>query len=416
MSHEPTIGKGQRPLHILHVAAGLWQHTGGPTVFVAGICAGLARAGCRVTLVTLDGPLADAVHACEAAGVEIRPFTLSGSEAIGYSRQMAAALPQLVTAAELVHSHGLWQYPNWLAGRQTAHTGRPLVISPHGCLNQWCLRKSQWKKRVISGLFGDRILRGAACLHATALSEQEGFRQYGLCGPTTVVPLGIDPTEMPGEAKQIYARFPACRGKRLLLYLSRIHPVKGVLNLVAAWRVLAATAPDWHLLIAGPEEEGYLAEVLEAVTHAGLTDRVTYAGPLYGADRAAAFAAAELYVLPTFSENFGVAIAEALAAGLPVITTHGAPWEGLTTHRCGWWVPVGVEGLVAALREALTRPVDELAIMGNRGREWMLTHFTWEAVACDMLATYRWILGQGPQPAHVYTPLTDTAHGREARG
>ena len=412
MPEQHEILYNATPLRVVHVATGLWQHTGGPAASVSGLCAALARAGCQVTLVTLDGPMADAVWACRDEGVELRLCAPTGSQAVGYSREMVAALPGLVATAQMVHSHGHWQYPNWLAAAVARQRQRPLVISPRGCLDPWCLRKSRWKKRLAAALFGDRVLRQATCLHATAAAEAEAFRRYGLHTLTTVVPNGVH-FSAPGTPDRILDRFPACRGKRLLLYLSRIHPVKGVPFLIEAWQALAAAHPRWHLLLAGPDERGHVAEVLEAVKRAGLAARTTYAGPLYGDDRAAAFAAAELFVLPTQSENFGIAIAEALAAGVPVLTTQGAPWEGILTQHCGWWVPVGAAPLTTALREALELEQDTLRAMGSRGQLWVRATFTWEAVARDMIATYRWIIGQGSRPASVVDLGLDGVSPRE---
>ncbi|MHB9131978.1 MAG: glycosyltransferase [Armatimonadota bacterium] len=384
----------EESLHILHIAAGLWKRTGGPATSVCGYCAALARAGCRVTLATLDGPLAEGVYACREAGVDVQLFPLTGGQSVGYSRQMATALPRLVESATLVHTHGIWQYPNWQAGALARSYHKPLIVSPHGCLDPWCLRKSRVKKWLVAQVFSNHILRQAACLHATAVSELDGFRQYGLRQPAAVIPIGVDLPHQQANPELVNEQFPSCRGKRLLLYLSRIHPVKGPLDLVNAWRIIAPAHPDWHLLIAGPDDQGHLAAVLDAINKAGLAERTTYAGPLYGDARAAALAAAELFVLPTHSENFAIVVAEALAAGVPVITTHGAPWEGIPAHNCGWWVPVGAEALAEALHDALTLTPHELGAMGNRGQAWMLDEFSWEAVAREMLAMYQWVRGE----------------------
>ena len=123
-----------------------------------------------------------------------------------------------------------------------------------------------------------------------------------------------------------------------------------------------------------------------------------FVGSVDGAEKAALYHSADLFVLPTFSENFGVVIAEALACGLPVITTKGAPWQGLETHLCGWWVDVGVEPLVDALQRAFRTPDSELKAMGERGRVYAENSFAWPKIAEQTLDVYRWVLGQGEKP------------------
>jgi len=243
-------------------------------------------------------------------------------------------------------------------------------------------------------------LRTAVCLHATADSELRSFRTYGLNNPVAVIPNAVNLSAFSEKStgREITNRFPACRGKRILLFMSRINPLKGLLDLAEAWGEVAFDYPDWHLLVVGPDERGHLAQVQRAFDRSGALSRTTFAGPLYGPDRTAAFTAAELFVLPTLNENFGVVIAEALGFGLPVITTYGAPWSGIEQHRCGWWVPVGKTALVGALRQALCLSRDELAEIGQRGKLWVQRTFTWDVVAQEMIAVYRWLLGRSPLP------------------
>ncbi|MGB5063775.1 MAG: glycosyltransferase, partial [Candidatus Competibacter sp.] len=155
----------------------------------------------------------------------------------------------------------------------------------------------------------------------------------------------------------------------------------------------------WKMIIAGPDEGGHQKIVEAAIQHAGLQDDFEFPGSVvYGDEKEALYRSAEVFVLPTFSENFGLVVAEALACGVPVITTKGAPWEGLLTHRCGWWIDIGVEPLVAALREAMNLPPDTLRDMGRRGRAYVEQNFGWPGIAQQMLSVYRWVLGQGDKP------------------
>jgi len=387
-------------MHVLHVISGLWKHTGGPAESTPGLCTALVQAGCEVTLATLDGPMAETVWTSQAAGVNVRLFRPNWRHTIYYSWEMARGLPTLARRVDIVHVHGLWEHPMWLGCRLARRFGKPLVITPRGSLEPVRLKKSRWKKTLVSSLIDNRNLRAADCLHATADSELQSFRKYGLNNPVAVIPNAVNLSAFSetSTGREITNRFPACQGKRILLFMSRINPIKGLLDLAKAWGEVAFDYPDWHLLVVGPDERGHLAEVQKAFYRSGAAPKTTFAGALYGPDRTAAFAAAELFILPTLNENFGVVIAEAIGFGLPVITTHGAPWSGIEEHRCGWWVPVGKAGLVGALRKALGLSQDELAEIGQRGKLWVQQTFTWDAVAREMIAVYRWLLTQSSQP------------------
>jgi glycosyltransferase involved in cell wall biosynthesis len=227
---------------------------------------------------------------------------------------------------------------------------------------------------------------------ATSSKEYDGLRQFGLRQPVAVIPNG---TEVAAASAVESTRACAAAGERVALFLSRIHPGKGVLELVRAWSQLAAAG--WRLRIAGPDEGGHWGQVASLVRQLGLGDRVDYLGPVDGERKAALYREADLFVLPTFSENFGVVVAEALAHGVPVITTRGAPWADLEVYGCGWWIEVGVEPLVAALRQAMALSDAQRAAMGARGREYV-RRFDWGRIAEQTVALYRWILGQGEMP------------------
>jgi glycosyltransferase involved in cell wall biosynthesis len=231
---------------------------------------------------------------------------------------------------------------------------------------------------------------------ATSQTEYEYIRSQGLHQPIAVVPNGI---ELPASTVACRTA-PVDRAVRTALFLSRIHPVKGLVNLVRAW---GDVRPEgWRLLVVGPDEDGHLVEVMRVVREEGVGECITFAGEVGAEDKAALFSEADLFILPTFSENFGVAVAEALSFGIPVITTQGAPWSDLETHGCGWWIPVGVEPLVRALRVATTMPHARLFAMGQRGRSYV-QRYEWTAIASELASVYRWMFGAGDRPSTVHT-------------
>jgi glycosyltransferase involved in cell wall biosynthesis len=218
-----------------------------------------------------------------------------------------------------------------------------------------------------------------------------GFNQ-----PVSIIPNGVD---VPGHIPK------TARGIRTLLFLGRIHPVKGVDSLLRAWAEVSDGFQDWRLLVVGTDagysdQAGYLEKMKSLATRLGLK-RVEFADPLYGEAKWSAYGAAELFVLPSHSENFGITVAEALAAGTPAIVTRGAPWSELDNREAGWWIDDGVEALVAALKKAMALPPAELARRGANGSAWMTREFSWSTIGSRMDRTYRWLTEGGPAPSWV---------------
>lgn len=306
-------------------------------------------------------------------------------------RQALAAWPPAARPA-LIHDNGLWLPVNHWAASAARRYRIPLIIQPHGMLEPWAIQHKGSKKRLALALYQRRDLATARVLVATAEQEYVNLRGLGLCQPIAIIPNGVP---LP-DADAVLARPPRPAGTpRTVLFLSRVQGKKGLLNLIDAWAQVRPAG--WRLQIAGPEEDGHLAEVLARARQAGVSEAVEYAGVVDGAAKTALYHGADLFVLPTFSENFGVVVAEALAHGLPVITTHGAPWADLPAFGCGWWIPIGVEPLAGALREALALSDAERAAMGERGLSYV-RRYDWAAIAGDMAAVYRWVLGRGERP------------------
>jgi glycosyltransferase involved in cell wall biosynthesis len=295
----------------------------------------------------------------------------------------------------LVHNHGLWMPLNHWAISMGRRNAIPVIVQPHGMLEPWALNHKAWKKKLAMTLFQWQDLAATRLLVATSSVEYENIRKLGLRQPVAIIPNGVDLS----VGAMLAQKKPPTR-QRVALFLSRVHPVKGLLNLVQAWATLAPT--DWRLCIAGPDEAGHLKEVLALVRQLDVQDSIDYVGVVGGAGKTALYNSADVFVLPTFTENFGVVVAEALAHGLPVVTTHGAPWADLETYGCGWWVDIGIEPLVNALREAMLLSDDERHAMGKRGREYV-RRFDWSGIAKQTLDVYRWVLGQGPIPGCVRT-------------
>jgi glycosyltransferase involved in cell wall biosynthesis len=372
-----------------HVLPRIVTRSSGPAYSIPRLCRALRAAGadCRLHL-TGEAP------ATGLEGVPVSTYPVDGfPRGMCVSGAMRRGLAEAARHADILHNHSLWLMPNIYPGRVLdGKSACRLVVSPRGTLSPWAWQRSRWKKAIVWRLGQRRVLEIAAMFHATSAEELGDIRRLGFRQPAAVIPNGV---EVPESLPSLDA------GRRpTVMFLSRIHPTKGVEELLHAWRRLEDSFPEWRLVIAGPLAGDYPRRMRDLAGELGLT-RVAFPGELLGEAKAAALAAADLFVLPTRSENFGLAIAEALAHGTPAVVTRGAPWAGLETHGCGWWIEQGAEPLEKKLREAMAVPRDRLAAMGMRGREWVAREFSWDRIGRDMLAAYAWLLGRGPRPACV---------------
>jgi glycosyltransferase involved in cell wall biosynthesis len=352
------------------------------------LCEAIAAAGVGTMLLSVAGERRDQ---CDAHSAGFRDCRFAWDyaripvlRALRSSRGLTTALREAALTADVIHNHGLWLMPNVRAAEAAASGRAPFVISPRGMLAPAALAFSRLKKRAFWRVLQGRAVRQAACIHATSEQEYQEIRSFGFTNPVAVIPNGIDVPELPVQMTARDFR------ERVVLSLGRIHPKKGLGPLVYAWSKVEASFPDWRLKIVGPPEAGHEDELRALARGLGLT-RVSVDGPVYGGAKTAAYREADLFVLPTLNENFGLTIAEALAAGTPAISTKGAPWSRLQSEGCGWWIDHGVETLAATLAHAMALPRGALKAMGNKGREWMVRDFSWNRVARDMLDVYHWL-------------------------
>ena len=298
---------------------------------------------------------------------------------------------------DIVHLHGLWS----LALHRCAVICRrwhiPYVVAPRGMLEPWSLQQKWLKKRIARWLYQDRDLKCAAILHATAESEAEQFRRLGFKNLIVVSPNGVNIPAMQFSSLVHRPSSPSGSSQRRVLFVSRMHPKKGVMELVEALgKIFNAETQSQRerwvcelvYTVSGDFEMEYEAKVKARVNELGLESQFMFTGALNDDKKWQAYFRADLFVLPTYSENFGIVVAEALWAGVPVITTKGTPWQELEERRCGWWIDIGVAPLSAALKSAMSLPDAERREMGARGRRLVEEKYTWDAVVKAMVNGY----------------------------
>lgn len=253
-------------------------------------------------------------------------------------------------------------------------------------LTPWALAHKRIRKRMAWMLFGRSDFHNATVLHATSQQEADEFRLLRARQPIAVIPNGVELHESPGG---LPGGIP--NKTRTMLFLSRLHPKKGVAELVSAWR--AVRPEGWRLVLAGPDEAGMIDSL-----RLHPADAITYAGEVEGDEKWQLLGSAAVTILPSYSENFGVVVAESLMAGTPAIATRHTPWRSLEEHRCGWWIPMNSESLLSTIREATTTDLETLAAMGRRGRDHVVACYSWPSIGSQMTAVYRWLEGSSGMP------------------
>lgn len=319
----------------------------------------------------------------------------------GLSRapQLNRLLSEAISEIDVVHNHTLWMLPNKYASNLARKHRKPVVFSPRGSLDPWCLARSRWKKRIAGIWFQNRHLRQAACIHALTQFEVRSIRAFGLQNPVAIVPNGVTLTDYDSlPDREAFDRdHPEVEGKRICLSLSRLHKKKGLLHLVEAWSRLSQEHDDWQLVIAGPDD-GLETQIRKLIKELDLDQMVTLTGGCFGAKKLAILSAASLFVLPSFSEGFSNAVLEAMACRLAALITPGCNSPEAIEAGAAIEVLPNVDDTERGLRTLLASSAAELAEMGRRGRALVEEKYTWTKVALEMLAVYRWLVGSGPPP------------------
>ncbi len=389
-------------LKVLHLTTSLSRRGSGVIRAILGLTAGQRHLGHRAAVLGVKDRFT-AIDMQPFHHLDIKAKQAVGPTGFGLSLSLMAELRHLAPSLDVLHSHTLWSFPHWLAGL-TTRPRRPLVIAPHGALDPWALARPRFRKRLAWTLFDKKALAKAACFQALSTGEVSALRRLDLPDPIALIPNGIHPGDYDNlPPRRLFTDvFPPARDRRLLLFLSRLHPKKGLLHLVAAWAEVAKDHPDWLLVIAGPDDSGFRSK-LERMTKAlGVTHSILITGPLTGPLKLAALNAAEALVLPSFSEGFTIALLEALACRRPILITPQCYFSEAIQAGAGLTIQSPTAAATArGLRDLLSLSETERRQMGRKGRALVEQHYTWEISAQKTVQLYHWLLGGGPHPDFV---------------
>lgn len=363
---------------------------GGPARSVPILSKGLSLVGIDTTLLTGRSEEMN-THLVEGSNVTIKiiPQNISSSE-----------LERVLLEGnyELIHAQNLWMPLYHKMANIARKHNIPYIMTPRGCLEPWCLKQKKLKKKLALFLYQKKDLQKAACILATANMEAENIRKLGITTPIAIIPNGIDISEYkcrPLEFKQ--------KVKKQILFLSRIHEKKGIEFLIKAWQHLNKKYPDWKILIAGNGEESYIESLKIIIKNYSLDHCITIMPPAFGKEKYNLYCESSLFILPSYSENFGMVIAEAMSCGVPTITTNGTPWQELNDNGIGWCIDLNLKTLISTISQAIDLGQDRLFDIGQKCSKHIHDTYQYIEVASKNKAMYEWIINRAPKPDFIST-------------
>lgn len=354
----------------LHIVSSLSPSYGGIATAVTGYALDLSEVGVDVTVLVTNDTYLIQPNCFKKYFLKKQPY---------YKK--IKLIFELIKLNDIVHIHGIWSPLHNLISLFCLIIKKPYLISPHGCLSSEAFSHKYYKKLVAFIFYQKFMLNRASILFSTSKEEFNCIRSKGIEAPVAIIPLSI----------KITKSITRTSSHKRALFLSRIHPIKGLDNLIIAWSRISD--PDWTLTIVGNDENNNASVMCGLIVSLGLSERINYIGPAYGLDKEKLFINSDLFILPSYSENFGISIAEALCYGLPVITTNRTPWSLIKEYKAGWYIQPNIDDLIEALLEAFGMTHDELKQMGCNGKKLMDENFDSKKITKMAIDSVTWILG-----------------------
>ena len=381
-------------IRVTHITSFCSRRGGGISPFVWNLADQQGRIGIVSDILALkDNHIIDIPRVCNS--VKLYQGKVLGPSSFGYSVDLKNYINTSIRHETVLHSHGLWMYPGLAARRAATHTKVPRIVSPHGMLDHWALENSAWKKRLAGWLYENRNLRSADCIHALCESEYADIRDYGLVNPVAIIPNGIDPPkEEPKHQPPWIGRVDADR--KIMLFLGRIHPKKGLENLIRAWSLVKPA--NWALAIAGWSQMSQEEKLTKLTYEKGLEREVIFIGPVFDEEKHTCLQNADAFILPSFSEGLPTSVLEAWAYKLPAIITFECNIPEGFEAGAAIGVRPEVESIIEGLESFIQLSEGRQKDMGLKGHQLITKNFSWSCIAQKMIEIYKWLLSKGPKP------------------
>ncbi|WP_317309975.1 glycosyltransferase [Phocaeicola plebeius] len=361
-------------MKIIHFVPSIDRTSGGVGSYMQLLAKELGKL-CELYIVT-----ANTEHQLKIENAEIRYIPCNISQYGSMKKEWNRILDEI--KPDLVHVNCCWMPCCALVQKWSQRKGHKVILTPHGMLEPWIMKRNYWTKKIPALLLYQKAaIKKADCIHATAESEKQNILKLGYNKKIEVIANGIDVENI--KIKDNWRR------NKNILFLSRIHVKKGIEFLLEAVSSLKSQLEGYTITIAGEGDQTYISSLKSKALELGIDRMVNFCGGVYGEKKWEFYRKADVFVLPTYSENFGIVIAEALASGTPVITTKGTPWNDLNTMQCGWCINIGLQPLISALNDFLglsDKTIQEYAL---RGRLLVENKFDIKKIAKDFICLYK---------------------------
>jgi glycosyltransferase involved in cell wall biosynthesis len=387
-------------MRVLHIIPAVGSLYGGSSKAVLELVEALGKLEIQVDLVTTHA------NGFEKLDVPLQEWITQGHYRIQYfpcwylkdykiSLSMSQWLFYHTRDYHIVNTHAMFSFAT-LPAYWMCQSGKiPYVIHPHGMLETWALAYKSWKKQPYYNLIEKPALKRASAIRVLALREAENVKQLNLKTSLTLLPNGIWREDFLrlSEPEVFYQAFPQTQDQTLILFMGRIDPKKGLDLLATAFAKIHHKFPHAHLVLAGPDSPGFLETARNYFVEAGCLSAVTFTGMLTGELKSAAFAAADIYVAPSYSEGFSMSVLEGMASGLPCVITTGCNFPEAAAAGVAHVVDIDAVAIANALTDCLN-DLEQAKAMGDRARQFVFENYTWDKIAANLVEVYQTILDQ----------------------
>jgi glycosyltransferase involved in cell wall biosynthesis len=381
-------------MKIAYIVASMSPEWGGPPRAIQGLTEALSQKGVNVSIFT-SAKKGEEDYFIRPKGVEMKISKATFLSKIWkiHSLNFKTIFSREILDFDIVHIHEIWHYSHFIAYRLAKKTKKPFIITIHGSLDSWCLKWKFFRKKIFANLIQKRILKNANVLHALTQKEAEDIRKFINNDRIKIIPNGIDPKEFQNlpDRSEIEKKYPEIINKKVILFLGRIHPKKGLNILAEAFGEISKNKKDLCLFIAGPDDNGYKNKIKSILAKKGVLNKVIFSGSLIGKDKLAALSRADIFVLPSYSEGFSITVLEAMASALPVIITEQCNFPEIAEKEAGIVIKSNTNELIMAINKLLENHLFANKLAQN-GQKLLLEKFTWDKIADQMMDLYKNIL------------------------